>query len=449
MPRVGGQLDEREWRAAVGQLRRPGGERREQVVELGSRPQHPRARHVPPDERRETLDRPDVQLDLEYLALETARPQGREAPAIARHVGPARRVGEKAQGRLGARQRHRVVGRDGLLLERRARGREPPGSRVHAAGRVELVPLGLRLERDPVRAARIVHPGRGKPVAQQRRAALQQRVVIEPPAPRATTAAVGAVKGREVARAQPPPGLVAARAGRENPMRQPEIGDLALVGMARVVGSVEKVRDPRRSERRRDRRSGPRQGRIRARAHAGIIASSASQQEMHMELLDLTPDELLSTTRAVRRRLDLTRPVERDVLEECVRLAVQAPTSTNTQNWHFLIVTDAARKTALAELYRRSWTVYNGGQPPHEAPADTGSRYLAQHLEHVPVHVIPCITGRPRAWPRPTWPGSTARSSRPAGASSSRPARAARRRLDDAPPGLRARGGRRPRHPVR
>jgi nitroreductase len=116
---------------------------------------------------------------------------------------------------------------------------------------------------------------------------------------------------------------------------------------------------------------------------------------MHMELLDLTPDELLSTTRAVRRRLDLTRPVERDVLEECVRLAVQAPTSTNTQNWHFLIVTDAARKTALAELYRRSWTVYNGGQPPHEAPADTGSRYLAQHLEHVPVHVIPCITGRP------------------------------------------------------
>ena len=122
-----------------------------------------------------------------------------------------------------------------------------------------------------------------------------------------------------------------------------------------------------------------------------VAAPRASQQETHMELLDLTPDELLSTTRAVRRRLDLTRPVERDVLEECVRLAVQAPTSTNTQNWHFLIVTDAARKAALADLYRRSWTVYNGGQPPEEAPADTGSRYLAQHLEHVPVHVIPCI----------------------------------------------------------
>ena len=69
-----------------------------------------------------------------------------------------------------------------------------------------------------------------------------------------------------------------------------------------------------------------------------------------MPLLELTPDELLSTTRAVRRRLDLTRPVERDVLEQCVRLAVQAPSSTNTQNWHFLIVTDEAKRAALAPL---------------------------------------------------------------------------------------------------
>lgn len=119
-----------------------------------------------------------------------------------------------------------------------------------------------------------------------------------------------------------------------------------------------------------------------------------------MPLLELTPDELLSTTRAVRRRLDLTRSVEHDVLEECVRLAVQAPTSTNTQNWHFLIVTDEARKTALAELYRRSWTPYNGGKSPLDpvedgSAADTASRYLAAHLQQVPVHVIPCITGRP------------------------------------------------------
>ena len=115
-----------------------------------------------------------------------------------------------------------------------------------------------------------------------------------------------------------------------------------------------------------------------------------------MPLLDLTPDELLSTTRAVRRRLDLTRPVEPDVLEECVRLAVQAPTSTNTQNWHFVVVTDAATREALSELYLRSWIPYNGGRPPGESP-DTGSSHLAAHLHEVPVHVIPCITGRPES----------------------------------------------------
>jgi nitroreductase len=118
-----------------------------------------------------------------------------------------------------------------------------------------------------------------------------------------------------------------------------------------------------------------------------------------MPLLDLTPDELLSTTRAVRKRLDLTRPVPPEVLEECVRLAVQAPTSTNTQNWHFVVVTDEARRAALAELYLRSWIPYNGGKSPHEEPddpsADSTSRYLSAHLHEVPAHVIACIEGRP------------------------------------------------------
>ena len=118
-----------------------------------------------------------------------------------------------------------------------------------------------------------------------------------------------------------------------------------------------------------------------------------------MPLLELTPDELLSTTRAVRRRLDLARPVEHDVLERCVRLAVQAPTSTNTQNWHFVVVTDEAKRAAIAELYLRSWIPYNGGKSPHEEPedpsADSTSRYLAAHLHEVPAHVIACIEGRP------------------------------------------------------
>jgi len=116
-------------------------------------------------------------------------------------------------------------------------------------------------------------------------------------------------------------------------------------------------------------------------------------------LLDLTPDELLSTTRAVRRRLDLTRDVEPAVLEECVRLAVQAPTSTNMQNWHFVIVTDAAVRAELADLYRRSWTDYWKRSPfdvpADETPADEGNRLLAARFHEVPAHVIPCVSGRP------------------------------------------------------
>ena len=76
-------------------------------------------------------------------------------------------------------------------------------------------------------------------------------------------------------------------------------------------------------------------------------------------MLDLTPDELLSTTRAVRKRLDLTRPVEREVLEECLRLAQQAPTASYSQNWHFVVVTDAETRARLGELYLMSVTTGN------------------------------------------------------------------------------------------
>src|SRR6476661_9831162 len=70
-------------------------------------------------------------------------------------------------------------------------------------------------------------------------------------------------------------------------------------------------------------------------------------------LLPLSPDELLTTTRAVRKRLDLTRPVERSVIEECLRIAQQAPSASNSQHWHFIVVTDPAKKAALGELYQR------------------------------------------------------------------------------------------------
>jgi nitroreductase len=114
-----------------------------------------------------------------------------------------------------------------------------------------------------------------------------------------------------------------------------------------------------------------------------------------MANLDLTPDQLLSTTRAVRKRLDLARPVEREVLEECLDLAMQAPTGGNAQGWHFVVVTDPDRKAALADLYRRSKRENDPAETPagHERIME-GSKYLADHLHEVPVLVIPCIQGR-------------------------------------------------------
>ena len=66
----------------------------------------------------------------------------------------------------------------------------------------------------------------------------------------------------------------------------------------------------------------------------------------------VTVDELLSTTRSVRKRLDLTRPVGREVILECIQLAMQAPTASNTQDWRWLVITDADKRAAIAEIYR-------------------------------------------------------------------------------------------------
>ncbi len=120
-------------------------------------------------------------------------------------------------------------------------------------------------------------------------------------------------------------------------------------------------------------------------------------------ILDLSPDELLSTTRCVRRRLDLERPVEREVLEECLRLAQQAPTAGYAEDWHFVVVTDAEKRLALAELWRAGGRRYLGVDDPTALPAVVPPDrkrlvesvvHLYEHLHEVPVHVIPCIEGR-------------------------------------------------------
>src|SRR4026209_1671057 len=125
-------------------------------------------------------------------------------------------------------------------------------------------------------------------------------------------------------------------------------------------------------------------------------------------ILDLSPDDLLSTTRAVRKRLDLERPVEMELVRECIEMAAQAPTGSNAQGWHFVVVTDADKRAKLAEMYREGFQLFYGDREaaiagmPQEDPeylqterrVVDSAAYLAERMGDVPVHVIPCIEGR-------------------------------------------------------
>ena len=83
-------------------------------------------------------------------------------------------------------------------------------------------------------------------------------------------------------------------------------------------------------------------------------------------------DHVLTTTRSVRRRLDLSRPVEPQVIEEAIEIALQAPTGSNLQNWRFMVITDPAKKKAVADLYRQSFERYAGPRPSDAASTPGG-----------------------------------------------------------------------------
>lgn len=107
-------------------------------------------------------------------------------------------------------------------------------------------------------------------------------------------------------------------------------------------------------------------------------------------------DELLTTTRAVRKRLDLTRPVSREVIMECIRLAMQAPTSQNAQDWRWVVVTDPGKHAAIAEIYRSVGAEYLVRAEANATDPQTQRVYrsalsLTDTLAKVPVHVIPCL----------------------------------------------------------
>lgn len=115
-------------------------------------------------------------------------------------------------------------------------------------------------------------------------------------------------------------------------------------------------------------------------------------------------DRLLTTTRSVRKRLDLARPVERDVVLECLRIATQAPSGGNTQRWRWLVVDDADARTGIAKWYQASHDPYMAanrelagdalvaGSSPDRVMSS--SIHLSDHMAEVPVHVIPCWLDR-------------------------------------------------------
>ncbi len=117
-----------------------------------------------------------------------------------------------------------------------------------------------------------------------------------------------------------------------------------------------------------------------------------------------TIDHLLTTTRSVRKRLDFDRAVEPELIERCIELALQAPTGSNLQGWHFMVVTDPEQRAEIAKLYRKGQQAYYRlmqDNPARFSQTDSrllrrnklveSSAYLSSNLQRVPVLIIPCI----------------------------------------------------------
>lgn len=110
--------------------------------------------------------------------------------------------------------------------------------------------------------------------------------------------------------------------------------------------------------------------------------------------LDLTSDELLSTTRAVRKRLDLDRPVPMELIRECLELATQAPSGSNMQGWHFVVVTDEEKKAALGRIYNKAFEIYRTLPMAATGKVFESAEYLNEILGRCPVLLVPCIDGK-------------------------------------------------------
>ena len=123
--------------------------------------------------------------------------------------------------------------------------------------------------------------------------------------------------------------------------------------------------------------------------------------------LNLSFDDVLTTTRSVRKRLDFEKPVPREVLLECLELALQAPTGSNAQGWQWVFVDDPEKKKALGDIYRANGTPYLDLPKPERGDIRdeqidavvSSAKYLNENFEKAPVLMIPCLEGRPDGAP--------------------------------------------------
>ncbi len=136
----------------------------------------------------------------------------------------------------------------------------------------------------------------------------------------------------------------------------------------------------------------------------GCIGASKLPRPMLSVMLDLTAEDVLTTTRSVRKRLDFDRPVDRQTVVDCIDVALQAPTGSNSQGWQWVVVEDADKKKAIADIYAANFAGYAKMPGPEYADGDTrgerrekvvsSAQYLADNFHKAPFMVIPCIAGR-------------------------------------------------------
>jgi nitroreductase len=126
-----------------------------------------------------------------------------------------------------------------------------------------------------------------------------------------------------------------------------------------------------------------------------------------MALLPLDPDQLLSTTRAVRKRLDFSRPVPDELIRECVSVAMQSPSGSNNMTMQFVIVKDPAKRKAIGDVYKQCYSIYQSMDGVYIRSIDKGEAdanaqqqrsadsadYLGEHMGDAPALVIACNMG--------------------------------------------------------